>query len=96
MDREISFSWGFNSPLPSDQPFLMDSFSTMWIGELNPHKTDEYTFIIHLNGGVRLTIGETVVTNSLDGVSAESISSETVVMADDTFHPIKRWNMLTL
>ena len=27
LDREISFSWGFNSPLPSDQSFLMDSFS---------------------------------------------------------------------
>ena len=61
----------------------------MWIGELKPHKTDEHTFIIHLNGDVRLTIEEAVVTNSLDGVNAEPISSETVVMADETFHPIK-------
>ena len=36
-----------------------------------------YTFTIKLNGGVRLTIGEAVVINSLDGVNA------------DTFYPRK-------
>ena len=48
-----------------------------------------YTFTIKLNGGVRLTIGEAVVINSLDGVNAEYISSEPVVLDVDTFYPIK-------
>ena len=30
-----------------------------------------------------------MVIDSLDGVNAESISSQAIVLADDTFHPIK-------
>jgi hypothetical protein len=89
LDSNLSFSWGFDSPLPSDPSFPVDSFSIMWVGELKVDVSDEYFFTIKLNGGARLIVGETVVIDALGGVNAESISSREVVLMKDTFYPIK-------
>ena len=89
LDRNISFSWGFDSPLPSDSSFPVDAFSIMWTGEIKPLKSDEYIFTIKLNGGVRLTVGADVVVDELSGVNADSVSSNPIVLLEDEFRPIK-------
>ena len=41
LDNEISFDWGFQSPLPSDPSFPMDSFSVAWDGEIRVDAGDD-------------------------------------------------------
>ena len=89
LDRNISFSWGFDSPLPSDPSFPADAFSIMWTGEVKPVKSDEYTFTIKLNGGVRLAVGAHVIIDDLSGVNADSVSSNPIVLLKNEFYPIK-------
>lgn len=76
LDAEISFDWGFDSPLLSDPSFPMDSFSAVWEGEIKVDKTDNYTFSFVFNGGVRLSIEGRVV---IDARATES----------RVFHPIR-------
>jgi len=54
----------------------MDSFSVMWIGELKPHKTDEYLHI-HYQTQWWCPADDWGSCSSLDGVNA------------DTFYPRK-------
>eukprot|EP00804_Cyclotella_cryptica_P021433 CCRYP_005783-RA/>CCRYP_005783-RA protein AED:0.00 eAED:0.00 QI:831/1/1/1/1/1/3/2372/6166 len=89
LDSEVSFSWGFESPLPSDPSFPRDSFSVIWNGEIKADVSDEYTFIIKLNGGARLTIGGKVIIDGLAGISAESVSSKALPLSKGVFYPIK-------
>ncbi|KAL7538362.1 hypothetical protein ACHAXR_010787, partial [Thalassiosira sp. AJA248-18] len=89
LDNDISFDWGFESPLAWDPSFPMDSFSITWDGEIRVDVAEEYTFTVHLNGGVRFSIGEQVVIDKLLDASAESVSSFPVMLMDDIFYRIK-------
>jgi len=87
--KDISFDWGFESPLPSDQSFPMESFSIVWEGELKVAASDEYTFTAHLNGGARVTIGNEIILDSLEDTSYFSVSSSPLSLDKDTFYDIK-------
>ncbi|KAL3774885.1 hypothetical protein ACHAW5_007303 [Stephanodiscus triporus] len=89
LDNEISFDWGFDSPLSWDPSFPMDSFSAVWEGEIKVDKTDQYFFTVLLNGGVRLTVGGHNVIDSLVDNNAESVSSIPVMLTGGVFYAIK-------
>ena len=89
VDKEISFYWGFESPLPRDPSFPMDSFSIEWSGEINVKESNEYSFIVRLNGGVRLTVGEHVLIDYLPEANSNYLSSERIFLSKDEFYPLK-------
>ena len=89
LDTDISFDWGFDSPVLSDPSFPMDSFSARWEGEIKVDKTDNYTFSCLFNGGIRLTVGGRVLIDSLIDTNTESLSSTPVILKDGVLHSIK-------
>jgi len=89
LDKDISFDWGFESSLPSDPSFPMESFSIVWEGELKVDASDDYIFTTHLNGGVRITIGDEIILDSLEDTSYFSVSSTPLPLDKDTFYDIK-------
>lgn len=89
LDLAISFDWGFESPLDSDPSFPMDSFSVLWAGELKVATTEEYIFTVHLNGDIRLTIGQNAIIDSLENTSAASLTSIPIVLEKDIFYPFQ-------
>ena len=70
----ILFDWGFGSPMPHLPSFPMDSFSAKWQGEIRSPSSEFYTFYLKVDGGGRLTIGSTVLIDSIPDASSESIS----------------------
>jgi len=88
VDKEISFQWGFESPLATDPSFPMDSFSIVWNGEINVKESDEYSFILRLNGGVRLTVGDRVLIDNLPEANSNYLSSERIFLSKDEFYPL--------
>eukprot|EP00970_Alexandrium_tamarense_P002964 scaffold427_cov103-Alexandrium_tamarense.AAC.19 len=89
LDPQISFSWGYESPLSSDPSFPVDSFSVVWEGELKVDVSNEYTFFVKLNGGVRLTIGDDVMLDYLPECNTEIVSSAPIELDHDVYYPIK-------
>jgi hypothetical protein len=89
VDTEISFKWGFDSPLVTDPSFPMDSFSIVWEGEINVKESDDYSFIVRLDGGVRLTVGESVLLDSLPEANANYLLAEPIFLSKDEFYPVK-------
>ena len=89
VDTEISFEWGFDSPLQTDPSFPMDSFSIVWEGEINVKESDDYSFIVRLDGGVRLTIGESVLLDSLPEANSNYLLAEPIFLSKDEFYPVK-------
>lgn len=53
IDTTINFSWGFGKPHPSVNS---DRFSVMWVGQLQPTFSEEYTFETLITDGVRLWV----------------------------------------
>ena len=89
LDTDLSFDWGFDSPVLSDPSFPMDSYSARWEGEIKVDKTDNYTFSCLFYGGIRLTIGGRVMIDSLLDTNTASLSSTPVILEDSVFHSIK-------
>ena len=89
MDREISFDWSFASPIPSDPSFPMDSFSIVWHGEIKAKESDEYSFIVRLNGGIRLTVGDRVLIDNLPEANSNYLLSERIFLSKDKFYPLR-------
>ena len=88
LDVEVAFDWGLDSPVDLDS-FPMDSFSVVWEGELKAKTAGNYTFIVHLNGDIRLTIGSKIIIDSLVNTSAASMRSIPVLLEEDIFYPIR-------
>ncbi len=55
VDEKIDFNWEYRAPRPGIQA---DPFSVRWEGFIVPEFSEEYTFHITSDDGVRLTIGE--------------------------------------
>ena len=89
-DSNVSFDWGLGSPFPTSYEFPMDSFSVIWEGELRAEQTDDYTFSVRLNGGVRLTIGDhSVLIDSLPRANADILVSEPIELIENEYYTIK-------
>ena len=61
MDDKVDFEWGTGSPDPRIQP---DTFSVRWTGQIIPYYTEEYTFYIRADDGVRVWINDQLVIDS--------------------------------
>lgn len=70
-----------------------DYVSIKWEGYLKPVYTEDYTFVVRANDGVRITIGETVIFDELDQVVDDATAvirtSDPVSLVADSFIPIK-------
>lgn len=53
LDSEIDFNWGPNAPDPRIEP---ETFSIRWTGEIVARSSEEYTFWVTVDDGVRLWI----------------------------------------
>ena len=89
INEEISFDWGLGSPLPTESSFPMDSFSVEWNGEIKVEESDEYSFIVRLNGGIKLTLGDVVLIDNLPEANSNYLSSDPIFLSEDKFYPLK-------
>src|SRR5690606_42021491 len=59
VDPTVAFNWGTGRPHPS---VAVDQFNVKWTGQIRPDHSEEYTFSILSDEGVRLWIsGELVI-----------------------------------
>jgi hypothetical protein len=61
-DRIIDFNWGDGSPNKAE--LGTDQFSVIWSGQLQPLYSQEYTFYVNSDDGVKLTIDGNVLLDS--------------------------------
>lgn len=55
VDGTVDFDWGLQAPFPS---LDSDDFSVRWTGQVEPERSEEYTFTVLSDDGVRLWIGD--------------------------------------
>ncbi|GHT88547.1 hypothetical protein FACS189474_3990 [Bacteroidia bacterium] len=60
IDEQINFNWGLDAP---DASLPKDKFTVRWTGKVQPQYTDEYTFIIRSDDGVRLWVNGVRIIN---------------------------------
>ncbi|GHT00887.1 hypothetical protein FACS189421_13360 [Bacteroidia bacterium] len=60
IDEQINFNWGLDAPSAS---LPKDKFTVRWTGKVQPQYTDEYTFIIRSDDGVRLWVNGVRIIN---------------------------------
>ncbi len=53
VDPRVDFNWGLGAPFPSLDP---DTFSVRWTGQVEPERSEEYTFHTFSDDGVRLWV----------------------------------------
>lgn len=58
IDETVDFNWGNGSPDPS---LSIDKYSARWVGQIQPHFSEEYTFHINSDNGRRLWIDNKLV-----------------------------------
>ena len=90
VEAQINVNWNQNEIIPG---VSSDYVSVVWTGYLKPLYTEDYTFTVRSNDGVKVTIGDTVVINQLtqtvaDGSSLTS-TSPLVSLTANSFVPIK-------
>lgn len=61
IDSVINFKWEDGSP---DQLITRDTFSARWTGLVAPEFSEEYTFYVAADDGVRLWVGNQLIINS--------------------------------
>ncbi len=73
-DSKIDFDWGSLSPNKSK--LGNDEFSIRWTGQLQPIYSEEYTFYLSSDDGVKMTLDGAVIFDSQsdEGVSAHSFT----------------------
>lgn len=57
-DNEINFDWGYGKP---DSSLPSDHFSIRWTGQVIPEYSEEYTFYVSSDDGVRLWINGQII-----------------------------------
>jgi len=54
IDPVLDFNWGLDAPAPEVQA---DTFSVRWTGRLRPQFSEDYTFFVTADDGIRLWVG---------------------------------------
>lgn len=67
-DRTVDFDWAAGSP--NQITFGTDSFSVAWNGQIQPVYSENYTFYVTADDGVKLTINGTTVIDNLSAISS--------------------------
>jgi hypothetical protein len=87
VDKEINFNWGSGSP---DKRINQDQkFSIRWTGFVQPVYSEDYTFHIEYDGGVRLWIDDKLEINEWDETSKFSAHSRKIPLEAGHKHKIK-------
>jgi hypothetical protein len=85
IDPLINFDWGEGSPAPG---ISVDNFTARWKGEIFPIFTDEYTFHVIADDGVRLWINDKILVNKwIDQGPTEWTGS--IVLEEGERYPIR-------
>ncbi len=88
LSSDISFDWGFHSPLANDPTFPLDSVSIRWEGELMVPKTDVYTFTLKLDGGARLAIGPESLIDSIPLSESDTLDGK-IHLEEGKLYPVQ-------
>ncbi|MFB6342752.1 PA14 domain-containing protein [Saccharicrinis sp. FJH62] len=75
-DSKIDFNWHEKSPVEGDDN---DTFSVRWSGKVQSLYSEEYTFYVNAAGGVKLTVNNQVLFDSLD-VVVDSVQTGKIMM----------------
>lgn len=82
----VDFDWGTDAPPCSGVP--ADGFSVRWSGFVQPYFSEDHTFYVQADGGVRLTVNGTMIINSWSELSSERVSG-TVTLTGGSQYNIK-------
>lgn len=89
VDTQINFNWGSDAMLFSKK----DSVSVEWNGYLKTEQASSYTFKTLSNDGVRVYVNQNLVidqwTTVTDEIKGQIKISEPLILAQETFVPIK-------
>ena len=87
-DAAVNFGWGEGEIIPG---IASNYVSVEWTGFLLPTYSEEYTFVVHVNDGVKVWVGDTVVIDSLVDVEGTEVrlTSIPVTLTAGVFTPIK-------
>jgi regulation of enolase protein 1 (concanavalin A-like superfamily) len=86
VDADVNFSWGGGSP---DASVNADNFSVRWIGEVQGQFTEEYTFYVQTDDGVRLWVGDALVIDQWRDQAATEYASAPIALTAGAKIPIK-------
>jgi len=73
VDAKVDFDWGYDSPV---QGVVKDGFSVRWAGLVMPDHSENYTFHVSTDNGVRLWVdGQLIIDNWRDKIETEISST---------------------
>jgi GH43 family beta-xylosidase len=78
VDPTLDFNWGTGRPHPS---VAVDQFNVKWTGQIRPDHSEEYTFSILSDEGVRLWIGGELVIDDWDAHTAQTATGTKMLEA---------------
>ncbi|MEM8735023.1 MAG: PA14 domain-containing protein, partial [Planctomycetota bacterium] len=78
VDASIDFDWQAGSP---DASIQSDTFSIRWTGQIEARFTEEHTFTLNAEDGVRLRIGGQILIDQLDSGSVVEQSASIALIA---------------
>ena len=87
-DADVNFGWGEGEIIPG---VASNYVSVEWSGFLLPTYSEAYTFVVHVNDGVKVWVGETVVIDSLVDVSGTEVrlTSTAFTLSAGVFTPLR-------
>ena len=88
IDNQISFDWGYGSPLNNAQ--YSDYFSIQWIGYLYPPYSETYTIYLSIYGGsgIELYLDNDLIIDQFDPSEGESDPFIIIQLTANTFYDI--------
>lgn len=82
-DRTVDFDWGAGSP---NAPLLgVDQFSVKWSGQVQPLYSEQYTFYVYSDDGVKLTVNGQTLINDLPAQGAYTRSGTITLNAGQKY-----------
>lgn len=91
LSETIDFNWGLDSPLKAKElealNFPMDSFSVEWKGMIRSPIDGTVKFIVKLDGGAQLKVGNETIINSLFS-SSDTLSGQ-IELSKDTLYDLQ-------
>ncbi|HPC17842.1 MAG TPA: PA14 domain-containing protein [Candidatus Hydrogenedentes bacterium] len=83
LDQQVAFDWGEGSPSPVIEP---NTFSVCWTGWVKPDYTEDYTFLVRTDDGVRLWLnGELIIDQWNDHGSTTYTSAPKPLVAGNEY-----------
>lgn len=82
-DPNVNFNWGANSPDPNMES---DTFSVRWRGTIKAKYSENYTFYVNADDGVRLWIDGQLILNQWQDQSAQIESSKINLIAGNQYN----------